>query len=97
MQEQSYKIWFVVLIAGNLLVAGPILRAQELMTQQVRPSTSAFALGTLPVIDGEVLNDPGWDDVIATNLRFAWIQSANAGLYLVYNQVDQSGHWCPSP
>ena len=31
------------------------------------------------------------DDVIATNLRFAWLQSANAGLYLVYNEVDQSG------
>ena len=27
-------------------------------------------------------------DVIATNLRFAWLQSANAGLYLVYNEVD---------
>ena len=28
------------------------------------------------------------DDVIATNLRFAWLQDANAGLYLVYNETD---------
>jgi len=35
------------------------------------------------------------DDVIATNLRFAWLQSANAGLYLVYNEVDQSGLGAP--
>lgn len=27
-------------------------------------------------------------DLIATNLRFAWLQSANTGLYLVYNEVD---------
>ncbi len=31
------------------------------------------------------------DDVIGTNIRFSWLQSANAGLYLVYNQVDESG------
>ena len=35
------------------------------------------------------------DDVIATNLRFSWIQSANAGLYLVYNEVDDSGLGAP--
>lgn len=29
------------------------------------------------------------DDVIAANVRFAWLQSANAGLYLVYNEVDE--------
>ena len=79
MQGKSYKVWFPLLVVFNLLAAGSFLRAQELMTQQVRPSTSAFALDTLPV-----------DDVIATNLRFAWLQSANAGLYLVYNEVDQS-------
>ncbi len=28
------------------------------------------------------------EDVVATNLRFAWLQSANAGFYLVYNEVD---------
>ena len=28
-------------------------------------------------------------DIIATNLRFSWIQSANAGLYVVYNEVDE--------
>ncbi|MBT4520409.1 MAG: carbohydrate binding family 9 domain-containing protein [Halieaceae bacterium] len=27
-------------------------------------------------------------DSVATNLRFAWLQTANAGLYLVYNEVD---------
>jgi hypothetical protein len=27
-------------------------------------------------------------DVLATNLRFSWLRSANAGLYLVYNEVD---------
>lgn len=30
-------------------------------------------------------------DSIATNVRFAWLQSANAGLYLVYNEVDEMG------
>lgn len=35
------------------------------------------------------------DDVVATNLRFSWLQSANAGLYLVYNEVDQSGLGAP--
>lgn len=28
------------------------------------------------------------DDVLAGNVRFAWQRSANAGLYLVYNEVD---------
>ena len=28
------------------------------------------------------------DDVLAMNVRFAWLQSANAGLYLVYNETD---------
>ncbi|MBX3705513.1 MAG: carbohydrate binding family 9 domain-containing protein [Pseudomonadales bacterium] len=27
-------------------------------------------------------------DLFATNLRFSWLQSANAGLFLVYNEVD---------
>ena len=27
-------------------------------------------------------------DLIGTNIRFSWLQSANAGLYLVYNEVD---------
>ena len=29
------------------------------------------------------------DDVVAANVRFAWLQSANAGFYLVYNEVDE--------
>ena len=28
------------------------------------------------------------EDVVATNLRFSWLQSANAGLFLVYNEID---------
>ncbi len=30
-------------------------------------------------------------DTVAANVRFAWLQSANAGLYLVYNEVDEMG------
>ena len=28
------------------------------------------------------------ENALATNLRFAWLQTANAGLYLVYNEFD---------
>ena len=31
------------------------------------------------------------DDILGTNLRFSWLQSANAGFYLVYNEVDERG------
>jgi len=31
------------------------------------------------------------DDTVTNNLRFSWLQSANTGLYLVYNEVDESG------
>ncbi|MFQ5982245.1 MAG: DUF5916 domain-containing protein [Woeseiaceae bacterium] len=34
-------------------------------------------------------------DVTATNLRFSWLQSANAGLFLVYNEVDERGIGAP--
>jgi len=30
-------------------------------------------------------------DTVATNLRFAWLQAANAGLYVVYNEFDERG------
>ncbi|MDZ7768022.1 MAG: hypothetical protein U5K38_02560 [Woeseiaceae bacterium] len=30
-------------------------------------------------------------DVLAANLRFSWLQSANSGLYVVYNEVDEGG------
>ena len=30
-------------------------------------------------------------DQLSTNLRFSWLQTANAGLYLVYNEVDERG------
>ena len=28
------------------------------------------------------------DDVFSANVRFAWLRSANAGLYVVYNEID---------
>ena len=31
------------------------------------------------------------DDILGTNLRFSWLQSANAGFYLVYNEIDERG------
>ena len=34
-------------------------------------------------------------DETSTNLRFSWLQSANAGLYLVYNELDEDGFGAP--
>ena len=34
-------------------------------------------------------------DRISTNFRFSWLQSANAGLYVVYNEVDERGIGAP--
>jgi hypothetical protein len=31
------------------------------------------------------------DDVIGTNIRFSWLQSASSGFYLVYNEIDEQG------
>lgn len=31
------------------------------------------------------------DEVLAANFRFSWLQSANAGFFLVYNEVDEQG------
>ena len=31
------------------------------------------------------------DDILGTNLRFSWLQSANSGLFIVYNEVDEQG------
>jgi hypothetical protein len=31
------------------------------------------------------------NDTLGTNLRFSWLRSANSGLYLVYNEVDERG------
>ena len=28
------------------------------------------------------------DDSVASNIRFSWLQSANAGLYIVYNELS---------
>jgi len=31
------------------------------------------------------------DDTFSTNLRFSWLRTASTGLYLVYNEYDESG------
>ena len=31
------------------------------------------------------------DDILGTNLRFSWLQSANSGLFFVYNEIDERG------
>jgi hypothetical protein len=31
------------------------------------------------------------DDKLSSNLRFSWLQTANAGLYFVYNEIDERG------
>jgi hypothetical protein len=36
------------------------------------------------------------DDVLGTNIRFSWLQSANSGLFLVYNEVDERVVGAPS-
>lgn len=35
------------------------------------------------------------DDELSTNLRFAWLKSANTGLYMVYNEIDERGLGAP--
>lgn len=35
------------------------------------------------------------DDQVSTNLRFSWLQSANTGLYLVYNEIDERALGAP--
>jgi len=35
------------------------------------------------------------DDEIGSNIRFSWLQSANSGLYLVYNEVDDRSVGAP--
>jgi hypothetical protein len=34
-------------------------------------------------------------DVVSSNLRFSWLQSANTGLYFVYNEIDERGFGAP--
>ena len=31
------------------------------------------------------------DDVLSTNIRFAWLRTSSTGLYLVYSEVDENG------
>ena len=31
------------------------------------------------------------DDVVGTNVRFSWLQSASSGFYMVYNEIDEQG------
>ena len=35
------------------------------------------------------------NDTLGTNLRFSWLQTANSGLFLVYNEVDERGVGAP--
>jgi hypothetical protein len=35
------------------------------------------------------------NDTLSTNFRFSWLQSANAGFYLVYNELDERGIGAP--
>ncbi|MDH3613145.1 MAG: carbohydrate binding family 9 domain-containing protein [Gammaproteobacteria bacterium] len=35
------------------------------------------------------------DDTIGTNIRFSWLRSANSGLYLVYNELDERSPGAP--
>ena len=32
---------------------------------------------------------------LGTNLRFSWLRTANSGLFLVYNEVDERGIGAP--
>jgi len=32
-----------------------------------------------------------YDEVLGANLRFSWLRTANTGLYIVYNEVDEQG------
>jgi hypothetical protein len=34
-------------------------------------------------------------DIVATNLRFSWLQAANSGLFLVYNEVEDRDFGAP--
>ncbi|MBC7983922.1 MAG: hypothetical protein H7Y02_08715, partial [Candidatus Obscuribacterales bacterium] len=36
------------------------------------------------------------DELLATNLRFSWVQSANAGFFIVYNEVDDDRFGAPT-
>ena len=31
------------------------------------------------------------DEIFGANLRFSWLRSANTRLFIVYNEVDESG------
>ena len=35
------------------------------------------------------------DEVFGTNIRFSWLRTANTGLYLVYNEIDERGVGAP--
>ena len=37
------------------------------------------------------------DHLFAGNVRVGWLQTANAGLYLVYNENDDTSAWRPGP
>ena len=66
MQWRYFKSWAAIHLAACFFAAGANLQAQELTTQQVRPSTSAFLLDSPPTIDGDILGDAGWSPVTPT-------------------------------
>jgi hypothetical protein len=35
------------------------------------------------------------NEVLSTNLRFSWLRTANTGLYVVYNQIDDRAYGAP--
>jgi len=59
--QQSVRI----LLLASLLIPFSV-SAQELFTQEVTPTTTAYELSSSPTIDGEVLGDNAWSVVTPT-------------------------------
>ena len=68
MQWRYFKSWAAIHLAACFFAAGANLQAQELTTQQVRPSTNAFLLDSPPTIDGDgvALSSRPFTDVLET-------------------------------
>ena len=60
-QRLASLVLVSVAININFIASG-----QELFIQEITPTTTAFALRTAPVIDGEVLEDNAWSNVSPT-------------------------------
>lgn len=57
----------VGVLAIWLLASGVGAQAQDLIEEEVKPSTTAFPLATAPLIDGDVFTDPVWQTVAPTS------------------------------